>query len=122
MKAGHLLPFVMLGLVPPSTSYYGCEPIGVAGIRVTVLDSLSNQPLPAAGVTVVAIVRALADTALLISGRYEADAKRAGIYRVQVNAPGYVTWVQEGVRVESPGNCGNPGRRVDLTARMRRLE
>jgi hypothetical protein len=120
MKAAHLLPILLLGVVPPATSCHGCDSILIPGIAVTVLDSISSQRLVVDGVSVVAIDRALADTGRVSpDGRFRVLAERPGVYRVQVTAPGYLTWVREGVRVER-GDCSD--RTVELTARMRRTE
>jgi hypothetical protein len=96
----------------------GCDPILRPGLRTTVVDSISGQPLSSDVVTVIAIDGVYADT-----GRVAEDGRsfvgvidRPGRYRVEVRAPGYSTWVLENVLVEGPDECSNPV--TELTARM----
>src|SRR5262245_34964679 len=121
MRVERVLTSVLLVLVLATTGCnFGCDPLLTPGIRVTVLDSISNKRLGVNNVTVVAIHGTFADTARVgADGRFAATVERPGTYRVQVTAPGYSPWQQQGVRVEAPGDCGNPDRTIELTARMR---
>lgn len=101
--------------------FNGCDPISLPGISVTVLDSISGEPLAPGGAIVVATDGAFADTAVGLSdGRtYVGVRDRGGVYRLEVSSPGYATWVQRGVRVERPQDCS---RTIELTALMQPAE
>src|SRR5262245_35737132 len=108
MRVERILASVLLLLALATTGCnVDCDPLLPPGIRVTVLDSISNQRLGMYNFTVVAIHGTSVDTALVgADGRFAATVERPGTYRVQVTAPGYSPWQQQGVRVEATGECG----------------
>jgi hypothetical protein len=85
----------------------GCDAIRVPGINVTVVDKATGNPL-AGEVTVTATEGSYTETinpAAVPAGPRLASLayERPGTYRVEVQAPGYVTWVATNVRVTHDG-------------------
>lgn len=97
-----------------------CELILRPGIAVTVLDSVSGEPLPAGGARVVVIDGIFADNLVAEpDGRYVGLSERPGVYRVEVTSPGYSTWVRQGVEVGQPRDCPQT---TELTALIQPTE
>jgi len=69
-------------------------------LRIAVSDSATAEPLTGHGVRVVTTTRTFVDTLAVDQAGVAALGKeRSGRYRVQVDAPGYHTWVREGINV-----------------------
>jgi hypothetical protein len=77
-----------------------CDATRVAGIRITVVDGATGSPF-AGAVTIIATEGSYTETINPPAGAGFAGLahERPGIYRVEVQAPGYVTWVATNVRV-----------------------
>jgi hypothetical protein len=96
-----------------------CTAILLPGIRVTIVDGTTGNPF-AGDVTVTVIDGSYTETdsppPLPAGPRVSSLAgERPGTYRVEVRAPGYVTWVRTNVRVRS-GYCHVAT--VNLTAEL----
>jgi len=98
-----------------------CPSVGVAGLRITVVDSLSTQPA-----VVGAIVKAFANGTLIDSIQVKPPTtqtdvallvERTGTFDVMVQQSGYHEWQQNNLVVK-PGRCGPETER--LTARLQR--
>ena len=84
------------------------------GIRVNVLDSLTNTPITE-GVRVIARSGTFADTS--DPGFHAVAFEQAGMFDVTVEKDGYRLWSRDDVRVQRD-ECHV--RTVDLTARLQR--
>jgi hypothetical protein len=96
-----------------------CTAILLPGIRVTIVDGTTGNPF-AGDVTVTVTDGSYTETdsppPLPAGPRVSSLAgERPGTYRVEVLAPGYVTWVRTNVRV-TRDDCHV--RTVDLTAEL----
>jgi hypothetical protein len=96
-----------------------CTAILLPGIRVTIVDGATGNPF-AGDVTVTVTDGSYTETvspAPVPAGPRVSHlaGERPGIYRVEVQAPGYVTWVKTNVRVNQ-GDCHVET--VDLTAEL----
>ena len=85
----------------------GCDAILIPGISVTVVDKATGIPF-AGDVTVIATEGSYTETVnpppVPAGPRLGFLAyERPGTYRVEVQAPGYVTWVATNVRVTHDG-------------------
>jgi hypothetical protein len=102
----------------------GCTDESLPGLRITLLDSITDDPIAAEDITVIATDGAYGDTARFSTAnpnpfsRIGLAYERAGQYRVEASAKGYLPWVRENVRV-TDGVCHV--RTVDVVARMQRL-
>jgi hypothetical protein len=101
-----------------------CTLEAVAGLNVTVEDSLTGAPA-ASGAQLIAPDGAFADTVSFPPNRPDLDPQplpsaweRPGTYTVTVRKSGYVDWVRRGVLVTA-GKCHV--RAVALTARLQRI-
>ncbi len=84
----------------------GCNLILLPGYRVTVLDSITREPITDPGVVVVAMAENYADTAATFgAGMYAGADGRSGLLRLEVTAPGYRAWVAD-IWIETD-ECGN---------------
>jgi len=90
-------------LVMPACEFIGpevCTTEAKPSLLITVSDSMTAEPVTGAGVRVIASTAGFADTVGVNSnGLAVIGHERAGRFRVQVDAPGYFSWVREGVRV-----------------------
>jgi hypothetical protein len=102
-----LHPLLLAFLVCADACARGCDTILIPGISVTVVDKSTGNPF-AGDVAVIATEGSYTETInppplpagpRLASLAYE----RPGTYRVEVQAPGYVTWVATNVRVTHDG-------------------
>jgi hypothetical protein len=96
-----------------------CTLILLPGIRVTIVDGATGNPF-AGDVTVTVTDGSYTETDSpppLPAGPRVSNlaGERPGTYRVEVRAPGHVTWVKTNVRVRS-GDCHV--KTVDLTAEL----
>ena len=80
-----------------------CVSIGVAGIQLSVVDARTSQtPIG----TVVTVADGEYRETLTQTGRvYVGAVERPGTYSVVVEAPGYMRWTRENVRVVRGGSC-----------------
>src|SRR5688572_28112392 len=95
-----------------------CDAILKAGIVLTIVDAATGNPIEEA--TVIATEGSYSETVTLPSsppapGHAVLANERPGTYRVEVQAPGYLPWVMQGVRV-SRDECHVET--VQLTARL----
>lgn len=79
-----------------------CDAILKAGIVLTIVDGATGDPIVEA--TVIATEGSYSETVNLPSnppapGHAVLAFERPGTYRVEVQAPGYLPWVMQGVRV-----------------------
>lgn len=84
-----------------------CDAILLPGLNITVVDGATGTPF-AGDVTVIATEGSYTETinppALPAGPRLASLAyERPGTYRIEVQAPGYVTWVATNVRVTHDG-------------------
>jgi hypothetical protein len=92
-----------------------CTDISIPGIRVTVLDSLTGNPLNTGDVHVVVQDGTYADSTRATEAWLAYD--RTGTYTVQVIAPGYRLWQRSNIRVRKE-ESGCHVETVDLLARL----
>ncbi len=97
-----------------------CDLVLKPGIVLTIVDGATGNPIEEA--TVIATDGAYSETVNLPSsppapGHAVLASERAGTYRVEVQAPGYLPWVMSGVRV-SRDDCHVET--VQLTAQLTR--
>ncbi len=117
-----------LGVLTIAAAVCGCNSIMApcdsskkAGIVLTVLDSLTEGPVSADSVVVVARDGAYADSVQFTNVRPDPVTEvalayeRAGEYDIEVRATGYAPWTQSNIRVND-GRChvGTVTRRVLL--------
>jgi hypothetical protein len=84
----------------------GCTLIAVPGISVSLVDSLTNSPIPVRAATIVATDGAYADTIFgtaLAPDATDTNAgiayERSGTYTLKVVVAQYREWVKSGIRV-----------------------
>lgn len=110
---GHSKVVRLFVMLTTAMSVAGCELFNVvctrelrSGIRAVVVDASSGEPVFTSGTTVVASGGAVVDTADMVSVSGVADLfVGEGRYRIEVSAPGYERWTQEGVEVHED-ECG----------------
>jgi hypothetical protein len=81
-----------------------CVTVGVLGIQVTVVDSRTNQT--PSGTVVTVTDGAYQETLTRNGAAFIGAGERPGLYTVTVDAPGYVRWTRENVRVVRSESCG----------------
>ncbi len=106
MRAG-LLRIALVSTLAVAATGCGCDAILKLGIVVTIIDGATGNPFYG-DVTVTATEGSYTDTASPPAHppnpRIVALVpERRGTYRVEVQAPGYVTWVATNVRVIHDG-------------------
>ena len=91
-----ILAFALVG----NACTEACDATRVVGIRITIVDAATGSPF-AGAVTIIATEGSYTETINPPAGAGFAGLahERPGIYRVEVQAPGYVTWVATDVRV-----------------------
>src|SRR5688572_19226539 len=98
-----------------------CDDIALAGIRLSVVDSLTAGVVTAPEVIVKAATGSFTDSIRVSSAQAATLVglahERPGTYTVDVTATGYATWRQAGVRVTEDECHVRP---VTLVARLRR--
>lgn len=102
--------FLASGCELLSPDDYDCEPFPPSpALFVTVLDSISGEILTDSQVEVTVTDGAFSETRgggdPGTPGRFSMASGRAGVYRVDVRASGYLDWTTSGVRVEL-NECG----------------
>ena len=116
---------VALGACDRASAPTACTPNLEFGLRVTVVDALTNAP--PASATLIARTAMATDSVGPVSPFQpvspgvvlvlSAALEREGTYDLTVRSPGYRDWVRTGVRVEMEANSCHV-RTVSITARL----
>lgn len=91
-----LLSLSLTGCSKPTEEQVMCTMEARPALAIVVVDSLSGAGLAASAVAIAregAFAETLRGADSLVSGVHE----RAGTYRVELSAPGYVDWSRDGV-------------------------
>lgn len=80
-----------------------CISIGVSGLSITVLDRRTSQT--PSGTVVTVTDGDYRETLTKVGEVFRGAMERPGSYSITVEAPGYVRWTRENVRVVRSGDC-----------------
>lgn len=104
-----------------------CDLILLPALRVTLVDSTTNEPVAAENIRVVFThANGASDTVVVSNGgagqtRVTSPAGATGTYRVDVIASGYMPWSQNGVSVQETED-GCHAATEEITARLQAVE
>jgi hypothetical protein len=109
----------------------GCDILGLEcktdltmGVVVTLVDSISGDPVQSDTIKVVATAGTYADSAMIVKGAPNWEptlglVERPGNFTLDVTATGYRQWTAKSIRVSQADRCGDLNQ-VTLVARMQR--
>ena len=84
-----------------------CESILIPGLRVSLIDAVSGEPVIVDSIFATATTSGYADTVTRVRGHsyFDLVEDRPGRYSVNISVPGYAYWQRVNIEVEMEDRC-----------------